>query len=232
MKLVSTYDVQDKAGQPYLSTDRRDVDGNPVWGRGEVYVRGINVSTGYYMMPDKTKMFFDEDGFFHTGDIGQYASDGSLQIVDRKKNLVKLKGGEYVALERMEMAYGESVYVDAVAGGIMCHADGEMDRPMGIMQVNEVEAKKWAKANGKESLSFDELIQDADFYQEVLDDMKKQHSATKGLSHLEKLAALALIQSPWTPENNCLTAANKLNRRVIQDNSTKDFEAARSKCIF
>ena len=75
---------------PYLSTDRKDVKGDPVFGRGEVWVKGGNVGLGYYMMPDETKKEFEEDGWFHTGDIGQFASDGSLQIVDRKKNLSEL----------------------------------------------------------------------------------------------------------------------------------------------
>lgn len=87
MKLESTPDVCDKAGQAYLSTDRVDVNGNPIWGRGEVLVRGYNISTGYYMEPEKTKEVFEDDpgdkigGWFHTGDIGQFMEDGSLRIV-------------------------------------------------------------------------------------------------------------------------------------------------------
>ena len=125
-KLVSTPDVRDKAGQPYLSTDRFDVDGEPVYGRGEIVVRGTNISSGYYMMKDKTKEDWEDDGFFHTGDIGQFMTDGSLRIVDRKKNLVKLKGGEYIALEKMEMTYGNCEFVDAVGGGICVYGDGDM----------------------------------------------------------------------------------------------------------
>jgi long-chain acyl-CoA synthetase len=87
IKLVSCPEINDKLGFPYLSTDRKDVKGDLVFGRGEVWVKGANVGLGYYMMPDATKKEFDEDGWFHTGDIGQFASDGSLQIVDRKKNL-------------------------------------------------------------------------------------------------------------------------------------------------
>jgi long-chain acyl-CoA synthetase len=123
VKVVSTPDVCDKGGIPYLSTDRTDVEGNAVWGRGEVMVRGGNVTSGYYMMPDKTKEVFLDDGWFATGDIGQFLEDGSIRIVDRKKNLVKLKSGEYVRLEAMEMVYGNSDFVDAIAGGICCYAE-------------------------------------------------------------------------------------------------------------
>jgi long-chain acyl-CoA synthetase len=90
IKLVSCSEINDKAGLPYPSTDRKDVKEDPVFGRGEVWVKGGNVGLGYYMMPDKTKKEFDEDGWIHTGDIGQFVSDGSLQIVDHKKNLSEL----------------------------------------------------------------------------------------------------------------------------------------------
>eukprot|EP00542_Grammatophora_oceanica_P013634 CAMPEP_0194053800 /NCGR_PEP_ID=MMETSP0009_2-20130614/51298_1 /TAXON_ID=210454 /ORGANISM="Grammatophora oceanica, Strain CCMP 410" /LENGTH=583 /DNA_ID=CAMNT_0038702061 /DNA_START=68 /DNA_END=1815 /DNA_ORIENTATION=- len=92
-KMESCPEFVDKGGQPYLSKDTVDVDGNAVHGRGEILVRGANITLGYYMMPDKTKEEYDADGFFHTGDIGQFMEDGSIRIVDRKKNLVKLKGG-------------------------------------------------------------------------------------------------------------------------------------------
>ena len=94
VKLLSCPDISDKASLPYMSTDTVDNEGNPIFGRGEILVKGLNIGVGYYMMPEKTKEDFDADGFFHTGDIGQFMNDGSLRIVDRKKNLVKLKGGE------------------------------------------------------------------------------------------------------------------------------------------
>ena len=73
---------------------------------GEILIKGLNVGVGLgcYMMPDKTKEDFDSEGFFHARDIDidQFMSDWSMRIVDRKKNLVKLKGVEYVAIESME----------------------------------------------------------------------------------------------------------------------------------
>ena len=230
VKLQSCPDVCDKAKLPYLSDDTRDVNGVRVFGRGEVLVRGNNVSLGYYMMEDKTKEEWTSDGWFHTGDIGQFMSDGSLRIVDRKKNLVKLKGGEYIAIESMEMTYGNSSFVDAIGGGICCYGDGEMDRPVALMQLNRVVVEAWAKKNGVagdwESLKTNEKV-----YEAVMADMKNEHKKA-GLSNLEKLVALAFLDEPWTPENGCLTAANKLQRRVVIETFSKEFDAVRVKGIF
>ena len=170
------------------------------------------------------------DGWFHTGDIGQYMSDGSIRIVDRKKNLVKLKGGEYVALEKMEMTYGNSSFVDAVHGGICCYGDHEMDRPVALMQVNEVVAMKWAKQNGIND-DFETLLKSDTLHKAVLDEMVKEHRKSD-LCHLEKLVGVALLHSPWTPENGCLTAANKLQRRAVIEQFEKEFLEVKKKGVF
>jgi len=230
IKLASTPDVCDKAGQAYLSTDTTDVEGNKIFGRGEILVKGYNNSLGYYNMPEKTKEVFREDGFFETGDIGQFMSDGSVRIVDRKKNLVKLKGGEYIAMEMMEMTYGNCSFVDAIAGGICCYGDGEMDRPVALMQLNEVVAMKWAKENGVAG-DFKTVKDSKELMNAVMTEMKKEH-AKGGLAGNEKLVAIAFLTEPWTPENGCLTAANKLQRRQVVATFEKEFEEVRKKGIF
>ncbi|KAL7561234.1 hypothetical protein ACA910_004155 [Epithemia clementina (nom. ined.)] len=230
VKLVSTPDIGDKAGQSYLSTDRRDVDGNPIYGRGEIVVRGTNISSGYYMMADKTTEDFLDEGWFQTGDIGQFMTDGSLKIVDRKKNLVKLKGGEYIALEKMEVTYGNSDFVDAVAGGVCCYGDGDMDRPVAFVQLNEAYTMKWAKSNGVEG-EYAEVLKSPKLYDAVMNSMMEQH-AKSDLSNLEKLVGLALLSTPWTPENGCLTAANKLQRRAVIQQFEKEFKEVKEKGIF
>jgi long-subunit acyl-CoA synthetase (AMP-forming) len=58
VKLTSTPEVCDRKGNPYLSTDTMDVDGNAVFGRGEIAARGPSISSGYYMMPEQTKAEF------------------------------------------------------------------------------------------------------------------------------------------------------------------------------
>lgn len=230
VKVISVSEINDKNGNPYLSTDTRDVDGNIIFGRGEVLAKGPSISLGYYMMPDKTKEVYDEDGFFHTGDIGQFAEDGSLKIVDRVKNLVKLKGGEYIAIENMEMTYGNSKFVDAINGGICCYGDGDMDRPIALLQLSEPNAMAWAKENNVTG-DFAAVKESKELYNAVLDDMKNEH-AKAGLSHLEKLVAICFLTDPWTPDNGCLTAANKLQRRSVVEMFSKEFEATKAKGIF
>jgi len=231
VKVVSTPDVCDKAGVPYLSTDRRDVNGDAVWGRGEIWVKGGNITSGYYMLPEQTKESFKEGGWFATGDIGQFLKDGSIRIVDRKKNLVKLKNGEYVALESMEMVYGNSVFVDAVNGGICCYADGEMDRPIALFQLSESAAMNWAKEN-KVDGGLADIQKSPEFQKALLGSFLAEH-AQSDLSGIEKLVAVQpIVNSPWTPENGCLTAANKLQRRVVQETFSKELGEAKKKGIF
>lgn len=230
VKLVSTPDICDNGGLPYMTTDRRDVEGNPVWGRGEILVKGRNVTSGYYMMEESSKEVYLDDGWFASGDIGQFLEDGSIRIVDRKKNLVKLKSGEYAALEKMEMVYGNSDFVDAVAGGICCYADGDMDRPVALFQVNEVVAMKWAKTNGV-SGDFKTVIKSKELYAAVMESFKAEH-AKSDLSHIEKIHGVVMLTSPWTPENGCLTAANKLQRRAVIDQFSNEFNGVKKMGIF
>jgi long-chain acyl-CoA synthetase len=157
-------------------------------------------------------------------------SDGSLRIVDRKKNLVKLKGGEYIALEKMEMTYGNSTFVNAVAGGVCCYGDGDMHRPVAMIQLNESVARKWAEENGIDA-DIESLKDSTELQRAVLDDMHKE-LAKSDLSHLEKLVGLVLLTKAWTRDNGCLTAANKLERRQVVKQFSNEFEQVKEKGIF
>ncbi|GMH83283.1 hypothetical protein TL16_g09542 [Triparma laevis f. inornata] len=230
VKLESCPDITDKNKLPYLIEDRVDTVGNKVWGRGEVLVRGNNITKDYYMMEEKTKEEWEEDGFFHTGDIGQFMSDGSIRIVDRKKNLVKLKGGEYIAIENMEMCYGNSSFVDAIGGGICCYGDADMDRPVALMQLNQPVTMAWAKKNGIGG-DFNTIKDSVALYKAVLADLIKE-GQSGGLSNLEKLKGVCFLTEPWTPENGCLTAANKLQRREVISVHEREFLAVKERGIF
>eukprot|EP00605_Chrysophyceae_sp_TOSAG23-4_P001282 GSChrysophyteH1.ASY1.ANO1.1393.1 assembled CDS len=213
------------SGTVQYSSDRRDgVVGPPVASVEiklrdcmDVLIRGPAVGSGYLKQPDKTAEAFDEQGWFHTGDIAIFTPDGCLKIVDRLKNLVKLKGGEYIAIE-----------------SIMCYGDGSMDRPVAMVQVNLIELRKVAASMNKQFANDEEMCNSSDMEKAVLQDLVKEGKAG-GVSSLEVLIAVKLISgrgdpnkpeanSPWTPDNLFLTASNKLNRKPIQQGLESDLQ--------
>jgi long-chain acyl-CoA synthetase len=221
VKLVAVADIKDRAGRVYDPHDTNHL-GSRCLGRGEVLMRGPMVSAGYFKQPEKTAEVY-KDGWFHSGDVGVWLPDGSLQIVDRVKNLVKLIGGEYIAIEAMEIAYSTSPYVDAVKGGVMCYGDGTMDRPVILVQANT------AKIASALSIENDpvEVCQSDAANKLVLQSLHEAHGRGK-LGANEKVVACFLIpgvvgvptltpEAAWTPENGGLTASNKLNRSPIKN---------------
>ena len=88
----------------------------------QVLLRGGIIFGGYLKLESTTKEVLEPDGWFHTGDIGEILPDGSLKIIDRKKNIFKLSQGEYIAVEKVEAAFGKSDFVDTVRNP--CYGDG------------------------------------------------------------------------------------------------------------
>ncbi len=171
--------------------------------QGEIYVRGPAIFKGYYKRPDLDKDAFDEEGWFKTGDVGQWNKDGTISIIDRLKNLVKLSGGEYIALE-----YLESIYKSCplVANGAII-ANGQHNQPMMVVVAHPANLPVFAKKNGLgngedlEALCKDEKVVDAAL-KELNAVGKKQ-----GLKGMELLEAIVLTHDEWTPESGFLTAA-------------------------
>lgn len=71
--------------------------------QGEIWLRGDSVIDGYYENEKETEQAITSDGWFKTGDIGEWDKNGHLKLIDRKKNLVKTLNGEYIALEKVSL---------------------------------------------------------------------------------------------------------------------------------
>jgi long-chain acyl-CoA synthetase len=216
--LQSEPDVKDSAGLPYLYTDTTGSKGEPVIGRGEICMRGPCVSSGYYKLPEKTNEEYDEEGFFHTGDIGQFMADGVIQIVDRKKNLIKLRGGEYVAVESMEMAYGQSKFATAVC----VVASGDLDSPLAIVLADKGFLEKWAKDNGILYDSLKELAEMEVTRKAVIKSMVDEGKSA-GLTALELRMkdCVIITNEEWLPGKG-MTASMKIDHKAIYDMHQKE----------
>ncbi|GAA5982741.1 hypothetical protein JCM10908_006767 [Rhodotorula pacifica] len=206
----------DEAGYKADGTGE-NAEGRP---QGEVCLRGPNVFRGYYKRPDLTKEALTDDGWFLTGDIGQWNEDGTLSIIDRKKNLVKLQGGEYIALERLESIYKSCNLVLNIA----VHADSNASRPMAIIVPHEHNLRKLLSAEpdllGGEGKNVDDLdwasevCQNDKVRKRVLEELNATGKQAK-LKALETLQTVILSDFEWTPQNGFLTAAQKLQRKTI-----------------
>jgi len=150
---------------------------------------------------------FTSDGWFKTGDVGQWNPNGTLSIIDRIKNLVKGPGGEYIALEKLESVYKNSAYV----ANACVYASKDVPKVVAIVEP-QPEALKEAGVS--------KPSQDQSYAQKVLEDLRRV--ATKNnLKKYELPTDVLLVDEEWNPDNNMLTAAMKLNRRSIYDNYNK-----------
>ncbi|KAK9720730.1 long-chain fatty acid-CoA ligase [Basidiobolus ranarum] len=183
--------------------------------RGEVWVRGPANMKGYFKNEELTKEILTDDGWLMTGDIGEWLPDGTLGIIDRKKNLVKLSNGEYIALEKLESLYKTSVYAD----NLCVYADSFQSRPVAIIVCGEEKLRNLAKqrdVDGYEKMSHGELAQNPKVKKAVHDDLLAIAKRNNFVS-AELLHDVCVIDEEWTPENNLLTAAQKLKRRDIAE---------------
>jgi long-chain acyl-CoA synthetase len=218
----------------YLSDDKfhgRVVDdkgailkeGIAVRGRGEVCVRGPNIFKGYYRAPGKTAEVLEADGWYHTGDVGCWLPDGSLKIVDRKKNIFKLSQGEYVAAEKIENVYCKSDWV----ASMFVYGDSLQSCLVGIIVPDEVVLKRWAADHIKTGrVDVAALCEHEDVRKEIMADLKRV-AADAGLRGFEKIKAFHLEAAAWTPDDiaSVLTPTFKLKRNVAKERYGKEIEA-------
>ncbi|GAV71977.1 AMP-binding domain-containing protein [Cephalotus follicularis] len=183
--------------------------------RGEIVIGGPNVTAGYFKNEEKTKQVYkvDENGmrWFYTGDIGRFHSDGCLEIIDRKKDIVKLQHGEYVSLGKVESALGVSPYVD----NIMLHADPFHSYCVALVVASQHSLECWASKQGITFSDFADLCNKEETVKEVQASLLKEAKKAR-LEKFEIPAKIKLLSDVWTPESGLVTAALKIKREVIR----------------
>ncbi|PWA61219.1 AMP-dependent synthetase/ligase [Artemisia annua] len=111
--------------------------------RGEILLRGNSLFSGYYKREDLTKEVL-VDGWFHTGDIGEWQPDGSMKVIDRKKNIFKLSQGEYVSVENLESIFSLVPSIDS----IWIYGNSFESFLVAVVNPNKESLEQWASENG------------------------------------------------------------------------------------
>ncbi|KAL5999018.1 hypothetical protein ACLOJK_009968 [Asimina triloba] len=180
-------------------------DANSSTPRGEICIRGDTLFSGYYKRDDLTKEVM-VDGWFHTGDIGEWQADGSMKIIDRKKNIFKLSQGEYVAVENLENIYGLVPEVDA----IWIYGNSFKSFLVAVINPNEQALACWAQEN-KQSGDFAALCMNVRAKEYVLKELTNTAKAKK-LKGFEFLKAIHLDPVPFDMERDLITPTYKKKR--------------------
>ncbi|XP_005719617.1 long-chain-fatty-acid--CoA ligase 4 [Pundamilia nyererei] len=199
--------LRDWAEGGYTSKDKP----NP---RGEILIGGPNVTMGYYRSEGNNQDFFvDENGqrWFCTGDVGEVYPDGCLQIVDRKKDLVKLQAGEYVSLGKVESALKNCPLID----NICAYANSDQNYVISFVVPNQKKLTELAKQRSIEG-TWEEICTNPEMESEVLKAIKEVATNIK-LQRFEIPVKVHLSPEPWTPETGLVTDAFKLKRKELKN---------------
>ncbi|MGN6334094.1 MAG: AMP-dependent synthetase/ligase [Motilibacteraceae bacterium] len=176
---------------------------------GEILVRGPEVMRGYQNLPQESAETLTEDGWLHTGDIGEL-EDGFLRITDRKKDLIKTSGGKYVAPQALEIQFKA---ICPYASQIVVHGDGR-NFCSALITVDEEEIRPWLEQHGLTGLSYAEVTQHP-AVQELMAGYVDELNA--GLARWETVKKFALLPRDLDVEHGELTPSLKVKRRVVED---------------
>lgn len=186
--------------------------------RGEICIRGKTVFSGYYKRPELTEEVL-VDGWFHTGDIGEWQADGSMKIIDRKKNIFKLSQGEYIAVEKLENVYNQSAAVDA----IWVYGNSFESSMVAVAVPNEQVLLDWAKSNGKKE-EFAALCKIPEAQKFILSELSSTGKKS-GVRGFEFIKGVLLDPQPFDMERDLITPTYKLKRPQLLKHYQKDIDA-------
>ncbi|XP_024370733.1 long chain acyl-CoA synthetase 4 isoform X3 [Physcomitrium patens] len=190
--------------------------------QGEICIRGKTLFSGYYKRPELTEEVLI-NGWFHTGDIGEWQKDGALKIIDRKKNIFKLSQGEYVAVENLENVYNESSSVDA----IWVYGNSFESFLVAVAVPNQQALENWANSNGEEG-DYATLCKSPKAQKFILSELTNM-GKKKGLKGFEFIKAVHLDSQPFDVERDLTTPTFKLKRPQLLKYYQKEIDVMYNK---
>jgi long-chain acyl-CoA synthetase len=174
---------------------------------GEILTRGPHVMKGYYNKPDQTAEAITSDGWFHTGDIGEFVDGRFLKITDRKKEMFKTSGGKYIAPQSMENKFKESRYIEQ----IMVLGDGRKF-PSALIVPAFDSVKSWCAIKNIPYTTDEEMLKNP----KILEKFQREvNEYNENFAHYEKIKKFTLLLKPWSIEGGEMTAKLSLKRKVI-----------------
>ena len=194
-------------GQPLPGVEVKIAD------NGEIICRGHNVMMGYYKKPELTKEVIDEDGWFHTGDMGEFNKYNQLRITGRIKSLFKTSGGKYINPDVIEAKFSASKLIEHIL------VVGENQKFAGALIIpNFPELKSWCAQEKIKYTTNEEMIHNPEVQKRYA---KEVNELNKGLGETEKIKKQVLLADEWSIANGLLTPTLKAKRKVIT-NKYKD----------
>ncbi|GAA3985471.1 long-chain fatty acid--CoA ligase [Hymenobacter antarcticus] len=178
---------------------------------GEILTKSASVMKGYYNKPDLTAEVFDEEGWFHTGDIGELVNGKFLKITDRKKEMFKTSGGKYIAPQVLEGKLKEDPLIEQA---MVVGADQKFASALVIPSFPDL--KGWCKRNGVPDASNEELIKNEKVV-ELYEGLVKKYN--KSFAQWEQVKKIVLLPEQWTVETGEMTPTMKVKRKIITENN-------------
>jgi len=177
---------------------------------GEILAKGPNIMSGYYRNEDATKEVFDEDGWFHTGDIGIIDEDGFLKITDRKKSLIVTSGGKNIAPAPIELKVATSSFVEQI------HIIGDKRNFLSALIVPNYEAlTRYLQSQNNNLKDPNALIDHPD----VIELFKTEvDNAMVDFSNYEKIKKFTLLTEPFSIEKGEMTPKMSIVKKVVEQN--------------
>jgi long-chain acyl-CoA synthetase len=174
---------------------------------GEILAKGPNIMKGYFNMPKETAEAIDQEGWFHTGDIGEIDDSGFLKITDRKKEIIVNAYGKNVAPAPIENALKSSRFIGQAV------VIGDRRKILAALVVPDFEAlESWAEREGHDIDKMADFLETApamELFQQEIDTVNKE------LARYEQIRIWELLPDDFTIETGELTPTQKIKRRVV-----------------